>query len=62
HATQLENEMLAIKGALRGLEEGTYGICAACGQRIDIERLRAKPAATLCIVCARRRDDNNSQY
>ena len=61
HATQLENEMLAINAALRGLSEGTYGICP-CGRRIRLERLKANPAATLCIECAKKRDADMSQY
>jgi RNA polymerase-binding transcription factor DksA len=61
HATQLENEILAIDAALRSLSEGTYGICH-CGRRIRFERLRANPAATLCIECAKKRDENFSQY
>ena len=33
------------------LEDGTYGICESCGQPIDLDRLRAMPAATTCVRC-----------
>jgi DksA/TraR C4-type zinc finger protein len=32
--------------------EGTYGICAYCGEDIDPKRLEALPTATRCILCA----------
>ena len=41
-----------LEAALQRIEEGTYGICEACGQAIEPERLAALPIATLCIACA----------
>jgi RNA polymerase-binding protein DksA len=35
------------------LAAGTFGACAQCGQSIPLARLRALPAARLCIVCER---------
>lgn len=46
------------RDALRALEQldaGTYGICATCSEAIAPERLEARPEATECIDCARRR-------
>lgn len=40
-----------IDQALRGIEEGRYGYCEACGIEISIKRLEARPTATLCIDC-----------
>jgi RNA polymerase-binding protein DksA len=64
-ATQRENDdvlmslddearqtLIQIDRALFRLEEGNYGICAACGQAISAERLRVVPFAELCIECA----------
>ncbi|WP_030925797.1 TraR/DksA family transcriptional regulator [Streptosporangium amethystogenes] len=34
------------------LHDGTYGICASCGQRIAIERLMVLPATNVCVTCA----------
>ncbi|NIO69369.1 MAG: TraR/DksA family transcriptional regulator [Anaerolineae bacterium] len=41
-----------LEAALQRIEEGTYGVCEACGQAIEPERLAALPIATLCIACA----------
>lgn len=56
------NFMLRLKGRERKLlkkideilekiENGTYGICEACGEEINIKRLEARPVTTLCIDC-----------
>lgn len=47
-----ERKLLAkIEEALERIEDGTYGICEACGEGISVERLRARPVTTLCIEC-----------
>ncbi|MDD2319715.1 MAG: TraR/DksA C4-type zinc finger protein [Geobacteraceae bacterium] len=33
------------------LAAGTYGICEACGEEIDEERLRVMPYAIRCVAC-----------
>jgi DnaK suppressor protein len=38
--------------ALRRLEGGHYGECAECGVEIEVARLRAVPATSLCGDCA----------
>jgi RNA polymerase-binding transcription factor DksA len=43
-----------VDTALERIEEGTYGICAACGKEIPSERLDAVPYATLCVEDKRR--------
>jgi len=45
------SEIRDIDAALRQLAAGTYGLCADCGQCIDVERLRVQPAARLCLEC-----------
>src|SRR3954467_13758797 len=40
-----------VEAAFQRLDEGTYGICARCGNEISIARLEALPSATLCIMC-----------
>jgi len=42
-----------INAALDRLEDGTYGICTACGSEIPAARLRAIPYTALCVKCAR---------
>jgi DnaK suppressor protein len=41
----------AIEGALRRIEEGTYGICRDCGEPIAEARLMAIPWTGSCISC-----------
>jgi RNA polymerase-binding transcription factor DksA len=48
----LRAEMRQIGFALARIENGTYGICARCGNAIQAERLEARPIATRCIECA----------
>ncbi|MGH8644500.1 MAG: RNA polymerase-binding protein DksA [Gammaproteobacteria bacterium] len=40
-----------IAESLRQLGTGDYGYCEACGVEIGIQRLEARPTATLCIDC-----------
>lgn len=47
---QVEAELADVEHALRRLEEGTYGICEACGEPIGEERLQAMPAARFCVA------------
>jgi len=46
---QLEVELADVEHALRRLDEGTYGVCEACGKPIGDARLDAMPAARLCL-------------
>ncbi len=45
-----------IDKALQKIEEGSYGICEACGEEIEEKRLLARPEATLCIRCKREQE------
>jgi len=45
-----------IEKALQKIEEGSYGICEACGEEIEEKRLEARPEATLCIRCKREQE------
>jgi DnaK suppressor protein len=40
-----------IDQALEKIEGNTYGICEACGEEINIKRLKARPVTTMCIEC-----------
>jgi DnaK suppressor protein len=44
-----EHLLVEIGAALERIDEGTYGLCTACGRPISEERLVAVPYATLCI-------------
>ncbi|MBD2846272.1 TraR/DksA C4-type zinc finger protein [Paenibacillus sp. IB182496] len=51
---QEELHLVRIQEALEALEAGTYGICRACGRRIDPERLEAVPDSLYCVEHAPR--------
>ena len=40
-----------LSAALRRLDDGHYGICERCGERIEPARLAALPEATTCREC-----------
>lgn len=48
--------IIKIREALQRIEDGTFGICEACGDDIGIERLNARPVTTLCIDCKRKQE------
>lgn len=45
-------EAVAIRAALTRIDEGVYGICTSCGERIGEARLQALPFAERCVECA----------
>ena len=45
-----------IDGALRRIEDGSYGYCDETGEPIGIERLEARPIATLSIEAQERHE------
>jgi DnaK suppressor protein len=48
-----DQEMQRIHTALSRLQSGDYGYCVKCEEEIAEGRLRADPAALVCIDCAR---------
>ena len=48
----LEATLARTERALAKMDEGTYGVCDACGQPIPRGRLEAMPDSTLCVGCA----------
>jgi RNA polymerase-binding protein DksA len=46
-----EQALTQVEAALDRLEDGLFGVCVACGDKIGIPRLKAKPEAHLCISC-----------
>lgn len=40
-----------IRGALRRIDSGVYGICLECGQDIGLERLKVQPMTAVCVGC-----------
>ena len=52
-ARQQRSEVL---GALRRIEQGSYGVCADCGAKVPEGRLEARPDAARCVSCQGKRD------
>lgn len=48
--------ILKVKEALERIDNGTFGICEACGKAISEKRLMARPVTTLCIECKTERE------
>jgi DnaK suppressor protein len=44
-----DRHLADVDRALERLERGEYGVCEACGEPIGSTRLRARPAARLCL-------------
>jgi DnaK suppressor protein len=51
-----------IDEALRRLEEGTYGYCEDTGEPISLNRLDARPIATLSIEAQERHERREKSY
>ena len=45
------DEYVRIIKALQMIEDGSYGICADCGQPISEKRLKSYPNAVRCVSC-----------
>ena len=50
-ASREGNLLYHLDKALERIEDGSYGICAECGNSINKERLEAVPHVRLCIKC-----------
>lgn len=43
--------ILKVKEALDRIDDGSFGVCVACGEDISEKRLIARPVTTHCIDC-----------
>lgn len=48
----IKNLIKDTKKALSKIEKGSYGTCGDCKEQIEQGRLKAYPAADLCVTCA----------
>lgn len=51
-----------INSALKRIEDGEYGYCEETGEPIGIERLEARPVATLCLEAQERHERMEKTY
>ena len=54
----LEKTIEDIDGALKRIDNGTYGICKYCHKPISVKRLMARPVASSCIACKTELQEN----
>ncbi len=47
----LKKSLRDVEGALKRIEEGTYGTCKYCKDEIDEQRITARPTSSACIQC-----------
>lgn len=58
-----ERKLLSkIEQALERIEDGSYGFCEETGEPIGLERLDARPIATLCIEAQERHERREKAY
>lgn len=55
-------ELEQIEHALERIEQGGYGRCEFCGDKIAEPRLNALPYTTTCIECQRENERNGNAY
>ena len=55
---KVETTLEEVERALVKFEDGTYGLCEACGTRVDRARLEALPYAKYCLSCQSLREHN----
>lgn len=53
----MEYELKKLNQALERLDQGLYGICDNCGNAIDLGRLERLINTTMCVECARQREE-----
>lgn len=41
----------SVLAALHRMDSGTYGVCTACGTRLQVERLEVLPQVGECLPC-----------
>jgi len=51
-----------IDNAIANIYDGKYGFCVSCGAEIGLRRLEVRPAATQCIVCKTREENQEKDY
>jgi DnaK suppressor protein len=54
--------LVKIQQALERIEDGSYGFCEETGEPIGLERLDARPIATMCIEAQERHERREKEY
>ena len=51
---QAHAHLAELDAAGQRVADGIYGVCVRCGKPIGVDRLRALPAAEMCVDCSGR--------
>lgn len=54
-----ENILYKIENALDSIKSKNYGVCEACRQKIDMDRLNVLPYASKCLQCESEYDNDS---
>lgn len=49
--TQSRTQLRKVEAALQRIASGDFGVCATCGEVIELKRLNALPWVSTCIQC-----------
>ncbi|MFQ5736161.1 MAG: RNA polymerase-binding protein DksA [Thermodesulfobacteriota bacterium] len=50
-----------INEAIKRIDDGSYGICELCGEKIGEKRLEVRPVTTCCIDCKKEEEEFEKQ-
>ena len=53
--------IVKVQEAIKRLDDGEYGICEHCGDKISDKRLAARPVTTYCIECKTEEEEQEKQ-
>ncbi len=57
-----ERKLVAkVKEAIERIDDGSYGECEVCGEKISEKRLEARPVTTFCIECKTEEEETEKQ-
>ena len=60
--SRLARRASEVRSALERVQEGNYGLCEGCGNRIPARRLVAVPTTTTCLLCQYERERGQQEY
>ena len=56
------NLLRNVRGALRRIDDGTFGVCMHCEEDINIKRVNAVPWTPYCISCQEIADRRSEEF
>lgn len=61
-ADRERNLLAKINAALDRIADGEYGYCEACGEEINVKRLKARPVTDMCIECKSEQEREEARH